>query len=220
MNKSYYSITPAEVRYNEDLCPNAKLLYGELTALSNEMGYCYASNSYFAKIYKVHKNTISLWIKALSDNGFIYCELLEGKAGFDRKIYIDHNKIKYTYKQKAEGGLNEITTPPQQKAEHNNTYNNTTNTRAFDTDFFFDTIWKLYPKRIGKRQAKRRFTASVKNEEDFKKINIALKTYLSSKEVSRGFLQYGSTWFNKWEDYVDYKEEKIDIFKERGIRDL
>ena len=48
---NYYAIIPSNVRYS-DLKPNAKLLYGEITALSNKHGFCFASNKYFANLYK------------------------------------------------------------------------------------------------------------------------------------------------------------------------
>ena len=54
---NYYSIIPAEIRYDPDLPPNAKLLYSEITSLCNKEGYCYASNKYFSKLYKVNKIT-------------------------------------------------------------------------------------------------------------------------------------------------------------------
>ena len=69
--KSYYAVIPADVRYDEDLPANAKLLYGEITALCNERGYCWASNSYFAKLYKVSVRTVQTWINALEKKGYI-----------------------------------------------------------------------------------------------------------------------------------------------------
>jgi hypothetical protein len=71
MNKSYYAIIPANVRYNDNLTPNAKLLYGEITALCNEKGFCWATNSYFSELYKVDKRTISRWISQLEKNNHI-----------------------------------------------------------------------------------------------------------------------------------------------------
>lgn len=70
MQKSYYAIIPADVRYS-DLTPNAKLLYGEITALCNEKGYCWASNDYFSDLYGTSKETISRWISQLRKYSFI-----------------------------------------------------------------------------------------------------------------------------------------------------
>lgn len=72
MNKpNYYAIIPANVRYSDKLSPNAKLLYGEITCLSNKEGYCWSENQYFADLYKVHKKTVSKWISELEKAGFI-----------------------------------------------------------------------------------------------------------------------------------------------------
>lgn len=68
---SYYSVLSAKVRYDDRLRANEKLLYSEIVALSNKDGKCWASNSYFAKIYKVGNSTISTWINNLANNGYI-----------------------------------------------------------------------------------------------------------------------------------------------------
>lgn len=73
---NYYSVIPAEVRYDKNLKDKAKLLYGEISALANKYGYCYASNKYFAELYDVSTTTISLLIKDLVDKGYIESEIV------------------------------------------------------------------------------------------------------------------------------------------------
>ena len=68
---NYYSIIPAEVRYDKNLVPNAKLLYAEITALLNINGQCFASNRYFANLYNKSTITISRWISQLKKLGYI-----------------------------------------------------------------------------------------------------------------------------------------------------
>ena len=89
--KSYYAIIPANVRYDEDLTPNSKLLYGEITALCNEKGYCWASNDYFAELYKTTTRTVSRWIQQLISKGYISSKMIyrEGtKEVKERHIYL------------------------------------------------------------------------------------------------------------------------------------
>lgn len=73
--KSYYAIIPANVRYDNDLIPNAKLLYAEITSLCNQKGYCWATNDYFAKLYGVSKVSISKYISLLIEKGYIKSEI-------------------------------------------------------------------------------------------------------------------------------------------------
>jgi len=91
MNKSekpepgYFAIIPADVRYDKNLSPSAKLLYGELTALSKLWGYCNAGNKYFSDLYGVSKSAISQWIAQLKKAGYISVDY--DKKNF-RKIYL------------------------------------------------------------------------------------------------------------------------------------
>lgn len=104
---NYYAIIPAEVRYSQ-IKANAKLLYGEITCLSNSKGYCFASNNYFAKLYGVSKNTISLWIKDLKDSGFVSIKIVyKNKQIIERRISIIHFKDTIT-KNDERGIINNV----------------------------------------------------------------------------------------------------------------
>lgn len=82
---NFYAVIPADVRYHNALCANAKLLYGEITALCNKEGYCWAGNEYFSALYNVNIRTITRWIAELNENGFIELEV-DKLSGNKRKI--------------------------------------------------------------------------------------------------------------------------------------
>ena len=87
---NYYSIIPANVRYDEILSDRAKLLYGEISALSNKEGYCWATNAHFAELFKVSKKSISRNIQELVDRGYIISKILyEDKVVTERRLYIN-----------------------------------------------------------------------------------------------------------------------------------
>lgn len=78
----YYAVIPADVRYDDQIPPNAKLLYGEISALCNSSGVCTAGNGYFAELYGVTERTIRGLIKALEDAGYIRSETVrDDKTG-------------------------------------------------------------------------------------------------------------------------------------------
>ena len=88
-NPAYYAIIPANVRYDKRLKAMERILYGEITALANKMGYCTAKNKYFGDLYDVHQNTAGGWINRLEKFGYIRTELIyDGKQIIGRRIYI------------------------------------------------------------------------------------------------------------------------------------
>lgn len=127
LKKSYFAIIPANVRYDEELPPNAKLLYGEITSLCNEKGYCWATNQYFADLYKVSKITVSRWISTLNKKGYISVETLykEGtKEIIGRHLYIvntpiNENVNRYIQKD-LEGVCKNVNTPINENVKDNN----------------------------------------------------------------------------------------------------
>ena len=124
---SYYAIIPANVRY-ADITANAKLLYGEISALCNQEGYCWASNKYFADLYKVDIRSIKRWMKQLVDIGSIHIDYDDESARTERKIYLYTSGKFSAPGQKSHGAVTKLSRPRDKNVTHNNTNNNTVNT--------------------------------------------------------------------------------------------
>lgn len=84
---SFYAILPANIRYAEDLSDFQKLMYAEITALADKYWYCFASNSYFSKLYGKWSPWISQIINHMKDLWYLKLEY-EKEKGNLRKIYI------------------------------------------------------------------------------------------------------------------------------------
>lgn len=129
--KSYFAIIPANVRYDDDLSANAKLLYGEITALCNEKGYCWASNDYFSQLYGKSKYTVSRWISSLSQKGYIQSEI--SKDDGNMRMLTPLLTKNATLLTKTAIGIDENrNTPIDENRKQNNTLlNNTLNNNSY-----------------------------------------------------------------------------------------
>lgn len=117
---NYYAIIPANIRYNENLNSSQKLFYGEITALTFKTGECWASNNYFARLYKVSPSVISNWVKALEKENLIVVDYeKKGKEIIKRIIKITGiQNIDYLFNKNKEGYSKNI-------KENNTSINNT-----------------------------------------------------------------------------------------------
>ncbi len=86
MDNDYIKI-PVNVIYNDKICPNAKLLYGEIT--SNEyLEECFKiTPKICALLFKVDLPTIKNWLKSLRNEGLISYAINKSKPS-ELKIYI------------------------------------------------------------------------------------------------------------------------------------
>lgn len=208
-NPSFYSIIPADVRY-ADITPNAKLLYGEITALCNKSGVCFATNQYFANLYKVSKKTVSLWIKELQENKFIKSNIIYKEGS---------NEILHRYIQIFPYPMEKnVNTPMEKNVKDNNiSINNTSinkenilkekNEKILES---FELFWKEYPKqRAGNKQKSFKAYCRVIKEKrsDEDKLLEAVKNYAKSEEVSRGFAKGCEAWLNDDRFNCEYKQK-------------
>ena len=88
---SYYLVIPAPVAFDSELKPNAKLLYGMISALTRTEGYCWATNAYLAELTGLTEGNIGRLITQLEERGHIAREIArdeETNAVTGRKIWL------------------------------------------------------------------------------------------------------------------------------------
>ena len=85
-NPGFYAILPASVRYDTRLKAAEKILFCEITALSDQNGYCHAQNGYFSRLYQVDERTIRRWIHSLEKLGYIRVEYEKAGDAQQRRI--------------------------------------------------------------------------------------------------------------------------------------
>ena len=202
---AYYAIIPATVRYDQRLTPNAKLLYGEITALCHQEGFCWAGNQYFADLYEVSKTSISTWIGNLKDAGHITVEM----------NYKEGSKhILNRYIRILGEGIQENLTTPTRKLEHpiqenfvdNSTVNNTKNITTNNIGDF-DSFWTFYPRKAGK-EAARKAWAKLRPDEHIMQLildNVRERVEKGEwRKDNQSYILHASTYLNqkRWEDEV------------------
>ena len=74
---SYYCVIPAPVMTDGRLSSDEKILYGSISGMSKEKGYCWASNDRLASYFKDKdgkpktKRTVINWLNHLEELGYI-----------------------------------------------------------------------------------------------------------------------------------------------------
>lgn len=85
---SQWAILPAPVRYDPELPPNAKLLFAEIAAKTNTLGYCWASNKFFCDRLHIKPDRIADLLHALEERGYILVDYDRARENHDkRRIY-------------------------------------------------------------------------------------------------------------------------------------
>lgn len=207
---SYWAVIPASVRYDEELSPSAKLLYAEISSLTGETGYCYASNQYFAVLYHLSERTIIRLLKELRDHGYIRIEDGDGGAAL-RKVFAGLNPL-----TKMSPPPDKNVTPPPTKmspvSEKNNNINppkapqkgarSPKSTPEWEPECF-EAFWKLYPRGADRCGAVREWDRLKPDRTLMKTMGSALKKQMASPEWSDvQYIPHARRWLRerRWTD--------------------
>ena len=237
-NPTYYAIIPANVRYDKRLRPNEKLLYGEITALANKTGECWASNNYFAELYQVKPQAVSKWISDLAEYGYItisytYRDQTMEIESRTIKLALTNDSEVLTKKEEVltkkdnedDGGINKKSDWYKQKKNGNNLNINTTSRvlKNNTADADFDSLWSLYPRKEGKKQALTAYKKAIKAGVSVETIRKGIEAYISyiqREKVKPQYIKMGSTWFNGecWND--DYGQHIVGMYNDHELDDV
>jgi len=203
---NYYAIIPAHVRYNKELTLLERLLFGEITSLTNFKGYCWANNNYFAKLYGRSKGTISKSINKLNLLGFLEIKTVCVGKIVDKRII----KIKEmpelininTYTHKSLGGV------VKNQKDNIKINKDTPNSKALSKirkakkEDLFNQFWINYD--FKKSRALCYSSFMVLSLEICEKCVVSAQQYSDSvKDIK--YKKHPSTWLNQqcWDDDVD-----------------
>ncbi|EJL7989864.1 TPA: helix-turn-helix domain-containing protein [Staphylococcus pseudintermedius] len=213
---SYYSIITANVRYDNRLTDSEKLLFAEITSLSNKYGYCTASNGYFAKLYEVTKVTVSRRIANLKECGYLQVEIIrEGNEIKQRKIYPLTQMIIPINTNDNTPINNSVNTPIITNVKENNTsinitrLNNTSSNSNSATDVtlaHFEEWWTLYDKKLDRKKAFSLFKSALKKH-GFETIMNGTREYLKTI-TNKQYQKYPKTFLSQESYLNDFTIEK------------
>lgn len=235
---SYYAVIPANVRYDPNLKDKAKLLYGEISALTNKTGECTATNNYFARLFKITTKTVSRLIQNLKNSGYIRVIInykndskevrsriikIVGQGYFIGQKDTDENdnmgipQNVQRYPQNCPEGI-------PKNVQDNNTSNNKYtpyNPPNGGESYLqnFKTFWESYPKKQNKKKVENWFKRNNPSDElmktILKKLELLKKTEQWNKN-NKQFVPMPTTWLNgrRWEDEVIVENE---ISSEKNI---
>ena len=179
---SYYSILTADVRYDERLSASEKLLFSEITALSNKHGYCTAGNGYFSKLYNVSDRSVTRWIKHLKELGYlkyvpIYKKdskevderrlypLTNSKDPLDKNVYGGRQKCPRPLDKNVEDNITSINNiNTNNDIKENSNKSNSSNKDNFDYKKFIEWFNELSDKNFRNTETNRKLIRARLNE--------------------------------------------------------
>ena len=210
---SYWAVLVAPVLYNPELPDFTKLLYAVISSLTEQTGYCWASNERLARDFRKTKRTIQRSLRELQEAGYIRIEDGDGGPG-RRKIYAGLSPMAGNHDK------NVTVTMTKMSRDHdkNVTQNKKENKKEEDPPkapqgaawepMMCERFWKLYPKKKDKAKAIREWDRLKADRKLMGVMSAALRAQMASEEWQRDngrAVPYPCRWLShrRWEDEIE-----------------
>ncbi len=200
---NYYAILPANIRYDNRLNANEKLLYGEITALTHKTGECWASNKYFSELYNKTPQAISKWILNLKKCGYLDIDYIYNGKEIEKRVI--------RVSMCVDRGINVCLGRYQQEIKENNTSINNINYK-----YIYSRVIEYLNKKIGtsyksttkstQSHIKARLDEGFTEEDFIKVIDTKVKDWKNTKLEK--FLRPDTLFSTKFESYLNQKENR------------
>lgn len=221
LKPGYWAVIPAQIRYAPDIPAGAKLLYAEISSLTDARGYCFASNRYFAELYGIGIRTVQRYLDALKNVGMI--RITDGEGGTDRrKIYAGVNPLADPHDKIDMGGDKIVAAPMTEMSPPNNVLNRKEeqippkppkgrrekSEPKYEPEMF-ERFWKAYPRGEDRQGAVREWDKLKPDRQLMHKMSTALarqKATLSLPDDHDHYaFQYAVRWlrYRRWEDDLE-----------------
>lgn len=173
-----------------------------------ERGQIAVSISYLAKGFCMSEKGVRVVIQKLEKLGMV------GKRGTSRgTILTICNYEDYQRKEKTKGEPKGNKGASRGRAKGDNI--NEDNKNNEENEDKFDQFWEIYPRKHGKKAAKKLFESLSKKGIDYEKIIrgvTAYKQHCQANNILPEYIKHPTTWLNGecWEDEYKEKKQKIE----------
>lgn len=199
----YYIVIPAQVWFDHRLRPNSTKLYGVISALCGQEGYCWASDAYLGEMLHQSERTVRELLKELTECGHLWLK----RDGTGRQIWIQQPlaKIRQT------SGEN----PPDNIKSNNNTPYSPPKgggdgdaekekklTLAQRREQWFDCLWEIYPNHGARAPALKRWLRMRPDVELARRIYRVVQAQVKARKWSPGYWPELRNWLKdeRWTD--------------------
>ena len=205
----------APVLYNPELPDFTKLLYAVISSLTEQTGYCWASNERLARDFRKTTRTIQRSLRELQEAGYIRIEDGDGGPG-RRKIYAGLSPMAGNHDKNVTVTMTKMSPDHDKNVTHNKKENKkeTVPPKAPQGAASvpnwkperFAGLWDYYPRHTSKQAAVKAWDKLKPSDELIAQMGRALRRQKAWDEWQRGIgIPHLSTYLNqrRWEDELE-----------------